>query len=1429
MQKPQKDLLRTLITGLRHTLLGWWDDDGRHQRGDLDRELERLGIASDGTITPLDALRDPSRHERRARAVAEAQLAGLPLDERPAVRTEIVERAGYTWINRLLALRAMEARGLIEETLRPNPAYGGLSEALYILRQTQPQRTTGPDGGWWAVLADACQAQAESLPGLFDLEDPNAALRPSIPALVRCIALVGGDTEGGLDEVFRDPDAIGWAYQFYQEENKARTYEKLRSKGKVETRAEIAAVTQLFTEPYMVKWLLQNSLGRSYHELYPDSRLPDTWEYYIQRPEDGDQKSESPGATCLEELTFMDPCMGSGHFEREAFDMLAAMYRERYPDMDATAIADRVLSQHLHGIDIDPRAAQLAALTLYMRAWEGVQAERRARRLPGPGAYKPPTLNLATTPGPIPAGALERHLQRHPEDRMYEPLLRGVFAALEQAHLLGSLLKPEEHLDQAIADFRKQMRGGQMGLLDESAAANQLLEELGKHDPEELKRILLERVERGFATEAGERSDVGAALFGREAVEGVHLLQLLGQRYAVVATNPPYMGRGNMNDSLREFAEIYYKSGRHDLYTAFMLRCLALCESYGRTALVTMQGWMFLKSYSEFRYSSTKFSAGQKKEYFRGIIAANSIEGIVHLGRYAFSEIGNAVVAPVLFVLHKVKPSSSHKIWSCRLVAPRPSQEQAKLLWEAVRNPNTSTISLTSQIKLLDLPGAQVLYWLPERLLEIQAGDVVLEQRAITGEGLSTSDNARYVRYFWETSTEHGTRWRALAKGGTFQKWFGLEWCDVEWENRGARVKQLIIEKYPYLNGNYGFKIKDEELYFQRVLTYSTMARGSLGVRMVENSIYDNSGSFVAPHKHDNLCVLAGVLNCRVASFLVRSLVQSLSLKYTYLRMLALPASLNNAAIEEAVRVLFILSISTSRAQVTERSFVAIYSSRHLQSLHAHKLTFEGFQEDIVFNSYELDLSSRTLILAETGTPSGWHPLISCYDALPDLPTELDLPPVPQEVPDYLNQHERINPEPEELTRIKTNLQALYEAGPGAKIEDLNLQPMAHFKEPGSTSGAYIPIPTETFLEELSVTLQIHPISVYWLLEKLRAEGVRCKPEEQRLLEDRLSVIVLRLLGHRWPKQIEAGEPVPPWADPDGIIPLTPGSGDAPLAERVRARLRAEDGPLGSQQAEALLQELTGRSLEEWLRRDFFKRHVRQFKKRPISWHLASTPTSGGGRRRRLNRQPAFECFVYYHACSGDVLARIRTQYVEPLLAAEQGRAARSRRDGDDTAAATATERIHELEDFAERLRQVEESGFACPDLDDYLDQEPLDRWSGDGVFAPANRAELRAAEQAWQVDINDGVRVNIAPLQQAGLLVSNVLGTKDMRKAIPDRARWRSDERRWVREGKLPRCGWLPDDVPESPRWTELAPEREVERLRLEAKRAAVMEKQNL
>ena len=1340
MEKRHKDIMRTLVGKLRHTLVGTTTDDTLVP-GSLDRELERLGIAPDGTITPIDVVSNTiSLGERNAYRVASALLTPLHGEQRITTRHEIIERAAYTWINRLLALRAMEVRDLIESTLRGEEAYGGISEKLYFLRLDEAQRTSDADGGWWAVIEDACNEQAKALPGLFSLADPNAALCPAPKALLQCIELVNGSqplpikgiTLDDLDAVFADPDAIGWAYQFYQEEAKAAIDAKCKRGGKAASRAELAAKTQLFTEPYMVQWLLQNSLGRSYHEAYPQSVLPASWDYYVT-PETLD----TAAPLSLASLTVLDPCMGSGHFLRAAFDMFVAMYHEQHSRLSAKEIADTILSQHLFGIDLDPRAAQLAALTLYLRAWELVRAEQRTTRTIGDHFYIPPMMNLATTPSDLTEGALERHLQRAPQDEVFKPLLKSIFAGLEQADILGSLLRPREYLDSAIEDLLKPQTI-ELGFNPELVARRSDIRNMAEADPKGLRNNLLETIANSFTIEAGNTSDVSVALFGREAEQGMRLLQILDRQYAVVVTNPPYLGSSYMDASLKSYVTKHYPLGKRDLYAAFILRCLELCQAGGRVAMVTMHSWMFLHNYLALRaVPKEKLVSTQKSSSFKGLLRTTSIEVLAHLGAYAFEEINGEVVQSVMFALKKQEPQQSHRMIALRQVKLKTSFEKAESLKQQKDLLNLRFS--VSQTSLVNVSQSIIsVYHLPETLLELLVKNEFVGNFGFVSWGVSSSDNDRFLRLWWEVPSNN--RWVPHVKGGGYCKWEGLDFWNVEWRYLGIAIKTFILERYPYLHENAGIKVRSYTAD-RTGWTFSSMVGKGLAVRKLHTYQTTNAKS-PAIFLNEDKPFIGGFLNSIISTFILRGLTPSLNVDEGYIAVLPV-SSKNTSIMTMLVNIALPLKKMIISRVIVERQYVPIEPLAPL-SLEAVLHLVEGIINTVVAKTYALTEKNLRQVSDETGTPAGWYPLITGYGTLPTLPNNLDIPPLPQELFDYLAEHKRIAVGDKELIRIKNNLKALYEAGPHAKGVEQEEREEASEEgdEEEMASGAHIPIPTETFLEELSVRMELHPISVYWLLEELRAEGVRCKSEEKRLLEDRLSALVLRLLGHRWPKQLEVDEPVPTWADEHGIIPLVAGTGRATLAERVRERLQSEDGALETQQTEALLHELTNQTLEQWLRRSFFSNHIKQFKSRPIAWHLASTPIkgeSGSGKKKRgeqterTTRGPAFECLLYYHACSRSTLTRIRTQYVEPLLRVERERVEQGSgthatgeiqqeallADVESGLIVQAKLRIRELEDFVTRLQHIEESGFDTPELRIILAEEPLDRWSGDGEQAP--------------------------------------------------------------------------------------------------------------
>jgi hypothetical protein len=585
-----------------------------------------------------------------------------------------------------------------------------------------------------------------------------------------------------------------------------------------------------------------------------------------------------------------------------------------------------------------------------------------------------------------------------------------------------------------------------------------------------------------------------------------------------------------------------------------------------------------------------------------------------------------------------------------------------------------------------------------------------------------------------------------------------------------------------------------------------------MSVRLLhEDWLYDNTALVVFPEK--NSIIFGPYFNSYLVSYLLRLLGQSLTFNGCYVEALPVPPNdpfmevlgLNCISLKQELVAFDVVeykfddtSINYSCPEIsnlhTKNAFYMLSYLEICASLHA----IEGLINYIIFLLLDISDQDRTLVYNETGTPAGCHPMIYGHESLPSY---LEKFAQQKYMLNFLKNRTVLSIT--ELSKVRLHLRALFEAGPGAIKDTLNnklveYQCQDEFDEELDI-GAQILIPPETFLEEISQKLKIHPISVHWLLkEGIEKDGWRCIPEEQRITKDKFTVIILRLLGHRWLWQIDAGEIVPDWADKDGVIPLKEGSGEKTLLERVHERI-AEEFPGGRvQDLEREFEEIMEISLEKWLAGPFFKHHISQFRKRPIAWQIESNPPNGGGRGRKARQAPVFSCLVYYHRLDGDLLHKIRTQYVWNLRDCFQTELRTL--ENMDSPSNDQLERlgnlrrwIEELKDFDARLEQVSLNGFNCAKLKEIIDQEPLDKWtSRDGQAAPpATKEEFYLQEKRYDPDINDGVRVNIAPLQIAGLLSADVLAKKDLEKAIQDRAEWRADERRWCRQGKLPRPGW--------------------------------------
>jgi SAM-dependent methyltransferase len=1388
--------LKAITLELRRELEGRYDSQGSWQPGDLERRLAAIGVRRDRAPVPVDELSHLAPEDREARRVIDAFLQSRAEagQGREAAIAGFVRDAAYTWANRLVALRCMEARSLIDEVILQKDAYGGRSLQHNRLAKRQPERCAGEDEGLFATLFDEFARRAEELPLLFDPRAPEVALRPSVAALKRCVALLSGTLaakgqEKATDEVFTAPDALGWTYQYWNTEEKDRVFEKVRTKkgSKIEG-AEIVPATCIYTEPYMVRFLVQNSLGAIWMGMHPASRLAETWKYFVRG---ADRAAVSKKPVC--EITFLDPACGSGHFLIEAFDLFYAMYLEEGALTEPADICAAILERNLYGIDIDERAVQIAALALVMKAKEKAPE------------FVPRRVNLVATNIRLPAGKehLEAFLRKHPEDAPLKPALLAIFDGLAHSDEIGSLLQIEEPVDRELRHLRDQQLGR-----ERKAGAGDLFGPRKDEDWSAWKRGAIERLREHFNAEARD-SDLAAAFFGEAASKGLSLVDLLSRRYDVVAANPPYMGSKNMGPVVKKFVERHFAPGKRDLYAAFILRCLELASDGGRVAMVTQQSWMFLRSFADLR-ALDKDQVGKASRAFRGVLRETTIEALAHLGEHAFADASAAGAFVALFVLAKAEPSPDHRLTAFRLVGPKSPEEKDALFCDAARalaqTRSHPVVSRPLQERFLSIPQAPLCYWLRERFFELLAGRT-LGDVADVCQGLATADDARFVRFVWEVPADQWAepvrkrRWVPFEKGGGYGKWFGHHFWAVDWEHDGGRIKATP-----------GPRVQNEHHYFKEGWTYSYMARGSVGLRKHDMSViaHKSPGIFGQGMGLGLLC------NCRVASRIARSVSATIQLPEGCVARvpIAEPISGGVGALESAC---IALKRHLVAFDLTERSFggIAVRGASLAEAWrdHANEAeavaavlhALEGLSEREVFAAYDIAGEDLQAVLDETGTPAGWFPLLAGYDRVPPLPDGVH---VSDHLLAPLGHEPRRTLALDELADLKRRLRALYQAGPGGAVPEendaLGEEDDNGEEEDAAALGARIPIPTETFLEELAQRLEVHPISVYWLLRELREkDGVVSKPELVRFVEDYLSIMVLRVLGHQWPREFERHDPLPAWADKDGIIPLNEGTSEPALLARVRARLAEDFGADRVGSVEREFSEITGRPLAAWLASEFFKRHITQFRKRPIAWQLASTPVVGNGKRRGRSASqgaPAFACLVHYRRLDADLLPKLRTQYIGHLRTSLQTELAAlekmPKRSADQDARRLELEgKLEELKAFDARIEQVIVEGFASPELDKIAAKEPLDKWtSRDGrARAPDTRDAFLAQERRYDPNLNDGVRVNIAPLQRAGLLAADVLAAKDVEKAIADRAEWRADERRWCREGKLPQPGWWP------------------------------------
>lgn len=899
------------------------------------QQLEGIyGWLPDGGFAPIKGypaiaqLEEARETHRRLEQFADDELAaGFAAVD---ARRKLIRETAFTWCNRLAAFRLLEDRKLLKQTIVRFSQSNGFIYWLtddankdnYALHQqgSLPLNAMGEGPSNMAYrrfLLWQCGELARDVSVLFDPTTLASRLCPRPPVLKQLLANMNTET---LAEAWRagNEETIGWIYEgFIEDENKV-IFDKF-SKGKKVLPEEIGAATQRFTPRWIVRVLTENSLGRLWVEMHPDSRLKDRLAYLVPM-----EISERRPLKLAREISFLDPCCGSMHFGLVAFDLYVEMYREEMemegqPGWPAKASLDSfelipasIIAHNLHGIDIDLRAVQIAAFALLIKA----------RTLQPNSAFT--DLNLAcSNVEQISGGRLESLIAQakfsHP---IHERILRSLTARMKDSNQLGSLLRLEKVLEQLIVDERRkaeaqpQLKLSLPGASSERFKTREGIEEFFSKLSEQVLQQLDQLVS------ASRAAGTAPGHLANEAAKGLRYLRLVSRHHDVVATNPPYMSRRNMSVVIADHLDDEFPSAKGDLYAAFIFRCTEMAGHLGKIAMITQQSFMFISSYEDLR------------EYLRSSVA---IETMAHLGPKAFPNITGEKVNTTAFVLRREPDERLRQEQTgsyFRLVRERDAEAKRTAFEAAVAALRTNQpypqVFTCQQADFNAIPGKPWVYWFSEKLRDLFRKHPVLGVAAAPKVGLQTGENVRFLRKWWEVGVQRistdstsceaskktGKTWFPYMKGGASIPWFGNQEHVVNYRDDGAELYVLRPTSV----------IRNPTYYFRKGVTWSDVSSTGFAARLSPGGfIHDVSGMTCFPP--ENLIPQTlGVLNSTAAKYILAGLNPTIHYQVGDIERLPLPKQ-RNTQIETDVMSAVNVARARGTAVETTRDFVVPHTS----------------------------------------------------------------------------------------------------------------------------------------------------------------------------------------------------------------------------------------------------------------------------------------------------------------------------------------------------------------------------------------------------------------------------------------------------------------------------------------------------------------------
>lgn len=916
----------------------------------FDNRFSRMGLRADA---PVDA--SALQEEQKEKRVKLEEIMQSHLKETggnyAVARQATINECVFTLFNRIAAIKVMEAKELFPEIITRRKENAGRSFEHNAWLEEHPEERGAEREGLKHFLNDQFDRLGEYIP-LYRSDYPYALLPTAdeLNEIIEKFNAVEEDADCGED-VWKGDDILGWLYENFNAVEKAA----LKQSGDKTEYDKVSLQSQVYTPAWVVKFLVDNTLGKAYLEMYPDSSIKEKYQianapdHQVRHPKD------------VREMRVLDPACGSGNFLIYAFSLLYDLYQDQMDnygrDYSRRDIPKMIVEYNLYGMDLDERAAQITQIALFIKA----------RVLGGHRSHWPSYTHVVSTHFSLPTyddiiGSFEIFGEW---DKNQIATIRNIWEDLCSAYKFGSLIRVEERLNELMPND----------------VNHSLFKEYELASLFDYKNNVITQLRNNVNQWSGEGSNPYSLAKANDAIT---FLDIISQKYDVVVANPPYTDSADFGKELKAFVEANYKKPykfNSNLYACFIKRCCELAGMDGKVGMIHPMTFMYIKSFEDVR----KF-----------MLDETHVDLFVE---YGLSNLfGSIMVDPAFYVIDKNLQNKKESIFISLDQYTRTPEEKNKkayclqALFDIVANNDNKHVYTLPQSKLKGIKSYPFIYWISDEFRE-KFGSEDLDSVLDIRQGMASGNNNRFLRFWWEvsrdcisTSIGDEKKWVKHVKGGPYKKWYGNGWTLVAFDKENQR-----------LLANSGNCLPSRQYYFREGITYSAVGSKGISFRYLpSNHIIDTKGPGIFANKFQDIYYALAMLNTKLVFYICDCLDPTVSINQGDLKRIPVAIPDNN-------KETTISTLSKQCIEINKRicSFSIIEMNYHCSPIGKNNGVFdeisnyynyenalltqillnESVINKTVFEVYELSEHDKQMVLEKEGVPVGDLPVSSSAKA----------------------------------------------------------------------------------------------------------------------------------------------------------------------------------------------------------------------------------------------------------------------------------------------------------------------------------------------------------------------------------------------------------------------------------------------------------------